>query len=233
LNRKLTNTIRFLMDEGLPVFIRDSRWFMYPFFWYWFKGKKLATYMDFKKLAWGLSEEEFNRIYRELDCRATDRPTDLNDKCIRLMMDKLDQESISLLDVGCGRGHWLSLLSEQQKRLHLTGCDVFEKETVSKPFDYRQGSIYKLPFEDKSFDIVTCHHTIEHLPELNKAIAELKRVARKQLIIVTPRQRYYYYTLDLHLHFFPEKEYLLDVVDLQKADCTDCDGDWCLVAGLT
>lgn len=218
------------MDEGIPAFIRDSRWFMYPFFWYWFKGKKLSTYMDFKKIAWGLTEEEFNSIYRELDCRATDRPTDLNDKCIHRMLDKLHPGAETLLDVGCGRGHWLSLVGEARKELRLTGCDVFEEETVKRPFTFRQGSIYQLPFEDKAFDIVTCHHTIEHLPDIQKAISELKRVTRKQLIIVTPRQRYYYYTLDLHLHFFPEKEYLQQVTGMVHSDCVECDGDWCLIA---
>ncbi len=218
------------MDEGLPAFIRDSRWFMYPFFWYWFKGKNLATYMDFKKIAWGLTEEEFNAIYRELDCRATDRPTDLNDKCIQRMLDHLHPEAKTLLDVGCGRGHWLTLVGKARNELRLTGCDVFEEESVKKAFTFRKGSIYQLPFEDQAFDIVTCHHTIEHLPDIDKAILELKRVTRKQLIIVTPRQRYYYYTLDLHLHFFPEKEYLQQVIRMGKADCTDCDGDWCLIA---
>ncbi len=218
------------MDEGLPAFIRDSRWFMYPFFWYWFKGKNLATYMDFKKLAWGLSETEFNRIYQELDCRATDRPTDLNDKCIRRMLDQLHPDAKNLLDVGCGRGHWLKQVGASGKELQLTGCDVFEEANMKQPFTFIQGSIYQLPFEDRSFDIVTCHHTIEHLPDLQKAISELKRVARKQLIIVTPRQRYYYYTLDLHLHFFPEKEYIRQITGLPYADCVDCDGDWCLIA---
>ena len=49
--------------------------------------------------------------------------------------------------------------------------------------------------------MVTCHHTIEHIPNLAPAIAELKRISRKQVMIVTPRQRYYYYTLDEHVNF--------------------------------
>lgn len=230
MNRHVTNMIRKIMDEGFPAFIRDSRWFMYPFFWYWFKGKNLSLYMDFKKIAWGLTEEEFNRVYRELDCRATDRPTDLNQKSINRMLAKLDPAAGSLLDVGCGRGQWLSIVEKNRKNIQLTGCDVFEEAMHSQPFTYIKGSIYQLPFADQSFDIVTCHHTIEHLPDIEKAVAELKRVCRKQLIIVTPRQRYYYYTLDLHLHFFPEKEYLQQVTGLTESDCVDCDGDWCLIA---
>lgn len=218
------------MDEGLPVFIRDSRWFMYPFFWYWFKGKNVSVCMDFKKKAWGMKSEEFQNFYAELDCRATNRPTDLNNKCINLMLEKADNQLATLLDVGCGRGYWLKLLKEKTN-FQLTGCDVFEKPPIAG-IDYKQGTIEALPFADKSFDIVTCHHTLEHIRDIRKAVAELKRVARKQLIIVVPKQRYYYYTLDLHLHFFPEKEYLAELMGLNNYICINCGGDWCYIATL-
>ncbi len=213
------------MDDFIPPVIRDSRWFMYPMFWYWFKGKDITLYMDFKKIAWGLSEKEFTQCYKNLDCRATDRPSDLNKKSIELMLQKLDKTAITLLDVGCGRGYWLGQLKEKTN-LQLSGCDVFDNNELPG-ISYTKGVIENLPFADNSFDIVTCHHTIEHIRDIKKAIQELKRVARKQIIIVTPKQRYYYYTLDLHLHFFPEKEYLMNLVGLENAECINCNGDWC------
>jgi ubiquinone/menaquinone biosynthesis C-methylase UbiE len=230
LNRGITNIIRLVMDEGIPAFIRDSRWFMYPFFWYWFKGKNVSLFMDFKKKAWGMTDEEFANCYTGLDCRAIDRPTDLNKSCINLMLENIDKESKTLLDVGCGRGYWLQLLKEKTA-LELTGCDVFEKSELSG-IDYKKGIIENLPFPDNSFDIVTCHHTIEHIRDIRQAINELKRVAKKQIIIVTPKQRYYYYTLDLHLHFFPEREYLSELMGLKKFECVNCGGDWCYIATL-
>lgn len=203
---------------------------MYPFFWYWFKGKNLSLYMDFKKIAWKLSEKEFADCYINLDCKATDRPTDLNNKCIDTMLQKLYPNASSLLDVGCGRGYWLNLLKEKTG-LGLTGCDLFEKNDLNS-IKYVQGNIEELPFPDQSFDIVTCNHTIEHIRDIKKAVSELKRVAKKQLIIVTPKQRYYYYTLDLHLHFFPVKEYLFDLTGVDNAECINCDGDWCYIANV-
>ncbi len=230
MTRGFTNIIRKIMDDFIPPVIRDSRWFMYPFFWYWFKGRNISLYMDFKKKAWQLSDEEFAAVYANLDCRATDRPTDLNRKSIEMMLHEIDRSSQTLLDVGCGRGYWLKLLNEKTS-FQLTGCDVFNKLEIPG-INYVKGDIGNLPFPDKSFDIVTCHHTIEHLRDINKSVAELKRVARKQLIIVTPRQRYYYYTLDLHLHFFPEKEYLTRLFDVHNTVCVDCNGDWCYIACL-
>jgi 2-polyprenyl-3-methyl-5-hydroxy-6-metoxy-1,4-benzoquinol methylase len=203
---------------------------MYPMFWYWFKGKKVSLYMDFKKLAWKMSEQEFLQVYRELDCRATDRPTDLNQKSIDRMLAVIDPSATSLLDVACGRGEWLRIV-QKEKRLQVTGCDVFD-QSLTQGYSYQQGMIEALPFADNAFDVVTCNHTIEHLRDLDKAISELKRVAKKQLIIVTPRQRYFYYTMDLHLHFFPLKEDLERVIGIENSECINCGGDWCYSARI-
>lgn len=225
MNRRLTNSIRFVMDELLPPRIRDSRWFMYPFFHVWFKGKNVDTYMDFKDIAYKLSEEEFNGVYRNLDCRASDRPTDLNEESIQYMLSHLDPQARNLLDIGCGRGHWLNMVAEKRPDLHLTGCDVKTLPSSTR-INNVNGSIGALPFADNSFDIVTCHHTIEHLRDLPSAIKELKRVARKQLIIATPCQRCYFYTLDLHLQFFPIASVLEQAVGMKKHTCEWIHGDW-------
>ena len=147
------------------------------------------------------------------------------------MLEVMDPGASTLLDVACGRGEWLNIVKEK-KGLAVTGCDVFD-EPMTGGYEYRQGMIEKLPFPDQSFDIVTCNHTIEHLRDLDKSISELKRVAKRQLIIVTPRQRYFYFTMDLHLHFFPIREDLARVMNLTNYDCVDCGGDWCYSAKLT
>jgi ubiquinone/menaquinone biosynthesis C-methylase UbiE len=51
---------------------------------------------------------------------------------------------------------------------------------------YKTADIYSLPFEDKSFDTVTCSEVLEHLTEPEKAIRELLRVAKLQVIITVP-----------------------------------------------
>ncbi|MDZ7762755.1 MAG: methyltransferase domain-containing protein [Desulfovermiculus sp.] len=68
---------------------------------------------------------------------------------------------------------------------------------------FRQAELPLLPFIDQMFDTVVCTHTLEHIPDIRQAVKELRRVAKKRLIIVLPRQRPYRYTFDLHLHFFP------------------------------
>jgi ubiquinone/menaquinone biosynthesis C-methylase UbiE len=97
---------------------------------------------------------------------------------------------------------------------------------------YVSGNIECLPFTDKEFDVVTCHHTLEHIINIDKAISELKRIAKKRIIIVIPCQRYYYYTLDEHLHFFPHKELLIQKMGMGKFICKKIFGDWVYIGNI-
>ncbi|MFI5260370.1 MAG: methyltransferase domain-containing protein [Candidatus Paceibacteria bacterium] len=50
------------------------------------------------------------------------------------------------------------------------------------------GSIFNLPFADKSFDVVCAFEVLEHLPfdQFNNALDELSRVARSYVVISVP-----------------------------------------------
>ncbi|WP_395062784.1 class I SAM-dependent methyltransferase [Flavobacterium sp.] len=230
MNRTITNSIRYIIDEFVPPILRDSKWFMYLFFFIFFKGKKIKLYMEFKQLVYLMNDQEYAEAYRQLDCMGTDRPTDLNQLSINYMLKNISSEATNLLDVGCGRGYWLNKLGEITN-LNLTGFDMHDSVALTTA-TYVQGRIEKLPFAEKSFDIVTCHHLLEHLKDLPAAISELKRVAKKQLIIVVPCQRYYYYTLDMHINFFPIKEYLQEVMKIEKYTCENKWGDWVYIGYL-
>lgn len=230
MKRELTNKIRYIIDNWLPPVIRDNKFFMRPFFYYWFKGKNINQTMNFKRTVFTMSEDEYSSIYLYLDWRAKDRVTDMNVASIEYIIKNLRPDAESLLDVGCGRGHFLNVLSERTS-YKLTGTDLFDTIEGLKA-TYVKAYIEKLPFPDKSFDIVTCAHTIEHILNLKQAIDELKRVARKQLIIVTPCQRYYFYTLDHHVNFFPQKELLIKEIGLTDFECVNIKGDWVYIGNI-
>lgn len=223
MHRNVTNIIRFFMDDCLPRFIRDSRWFMYPFHYYAFKGKNITKMMEFKSYAYDLTDQEFADIYNEVECIGNDRETDLNSACLKRILLSVKGDRKKILDVGCGRGFLAKQLLAQGHEVH--GCDVLKELTVPG-LQYKQGNIESLPFADKSFDVVVCTHTLEHVRDLDRSINELKRVAREKLIIVVPRQKRFRYTLDLHLHFFMKKEELTERIGLKKFICEDLGGDW-------
>jgi ubiquinone/menaquinone biosynthesis C-methylase UbiE len=225
MNRRLTNAIRFVMDELIPPFIRDSKVFMYPFYLFAYRGKNIKEVMQFKTKVYTYSPEEYTDFYNGLNTISRNRATDLNQACIDFILDKIDPTAKSLVDIGCGGGYLLNKIHKRHPSIALTGFDLKEPEN-HEVFDFVHGNVERLPFEDHSIDVVVCCHTVEHLIKLDLCISELIRITRKQLFIVTPCQRYFYYTLDEHVNFFPQKESLTSKIPLTEFTCEKLQGDW-------
>jgi ubiquinone/menaquinone biosynthesis C-methylase UbiE len=94
----------------------------------------------------------------------------------------------------------------------VTGVDIVLPSSTSSNPSFIKAQITSLPFADGQFDTVVCTHTLEHIRDVGKALAEVKRVCAKRLIIVVPCQREYRYTFDLHIHFFPYEYKLRQLV---------------------
>jgi ubiquinone/menaquinone biosynthesis C-methylase UbiE len=217
------------MDECLPPIIRDNKYFMYPFYYYAYKGKNIKTAMNFKTLVYSLSEKEYRDFYENLNSISRQRDTDLNDASIQYIIDNLSKTAKTLIDIGCGNGFFLRQV--KSNGLDLFGCDIADTRRV-RDYNFLRCSIAHLPFKDKQFDIVTSSHTLEHIVNPEKAISELKRITRRQLIITVPCQRYYFYTLDEHIHFFPYKESLSSLIGIKDNTCKKIRGDWVYIGYL-
>lgn len=228
MNRTATNAIRFLMDECVPPLIRDNRYFMLPFYVLAYRGKNVREAMEFKTLVHGWSDEEYDRFYNSLDTISRNRLTDLNKPSLDLILDAIDPSATSLIDVGAGKGYLLRQIKERRPELDLHGLDVLEGHDQPE-YRYTRGRVEDLPFPDRSFDVVVSSHTIEHLLHLDRAVEELKRVARKQVIVATPCQRYFYYTLDEHVNFFPFAAALTSVMQMRDHTLVKALGDWVYV----
>jgi SAM-dependent methyltransferase len=214
-----------MMDELIPPVIRDSYWFMYPFYYLAYNGKNIREKMNFKSLVKNFTEEEYMNFYAGLDSISRNRKTDLSESNIRYILKSIDPSSQNLLDAGCGRGYLLQRIKQVYPRISVTGLDVVNK-LDEQSINFTEGFISRMPFEDDQFDTVICTHTIEHLLNLQQCIDELVRVTKKQLIIVTPCQRYFYYTLDEHINFFPKKELVTSLFPFTNFVCKKINYDW-------
>jgi ubiquinone/menaquinone biosynthesis C-methylase UbiE len=225
MNRSLTNFVRSLMDEWVPPIIRDSKWFMFPFFWFGYRGKFVKQAMEFKSRVATMTPAEYAHFYESIDTISRNRDTDLNSQCVAAILGTLPGEPIDVLDAGCGNGFLLREIGWRCPKAHCHGLDLrVPGEPISGAFT--RGSVDAIPFRDKAFDLVICTHTLEHCLNLEQAVRELKRVARKELVVVIPKQRPYYYTVDEHVQFFFYREQLTTAMGILRHECRALGGDW-------
>ena len=90
----------------------------------------------------------------------------------------------------------------------------------------------ELPFGHNSFDVALCLFTLEHVRSLFDATNELKRVTKRRLIVVVPKERYYRYTANYHLSFFGGPEQLILAMKIKKAQCHVIDGSLCYIGDV-
>ncbi|MBL79408.1 MAG: hypothetical protein CMH70_05195 [Nitrosomonadaceae bacterium] len=96
----------------------------------------------------------------------------------------------NLLDVGCGLGALLASykLKAINAELHGTELSSFAGKHASKYGEIFIGNLEDARYEDESFDAVTCHHVIEHVVNPEVFLSEIKRVLKKNgvLVLATP-----------------------------------------------
>jgi ubiquinone/menaquinone biosynthesis C-methylase UbiE len=98
----------------------------------------------------------------------------------------------SVLEVGCGEGHLAQHLvtsAPRPKRFVASDLDLSVAARGLDPLiELKEASAYELPFEDRSFDLVVCCEVLEHLHEPERGLGEAARVARRAVILSTPRE---------------------------------------------
>jgi ubiquinone/menaquinone biosynthesis C-methylase UbiE len=99
----------------------------------------------------------------------------------------------SFLEVGCGDGMVLNKLKPflQNKIAFAIDIDANEVKDALKNVPYctiSQANAYALPFRDKSIDLVLCCEVMEHLGNPKRALEEIRRVAKKAVIISVPNE---------------------------------------------
>lgn len=102
---------------------------------------------------------------------------------------KLDQVT-SMLDVGCGIGHWGQMITPHLSNdAKLYGIDPEEswvqkatlrakEKGLNSKSHYQLGTAEAIPFPDNYFDMVTCQTVLVHVKEVAPALKEMLRVLK-------------------------------------------------------
>lgn len=97
----------------------------------------------------------------------------------------------TILEVGCGDASlWEKNIDRIDSSLDITLTDFSSgmlsdaerslRECPSKAnFKFQVVDAEDIPFEDESFDIVLANHMLYHVPDIDRALSEIKRVLRK------------------------------------------------------
>ena len=118
-----------------------------------------------------------------------------------------------LLDVGCGDGNFAGYAAA--KGINTTGIDfsdiAIEKAKGKFPeVNFSVGDAENLNFESNMFDFVTCNGSLEHVPNMSKAVREMVRVGKEncKYFILVPNENY---VMEL-IGYKPHEERLVEIM---------------------
>lgn len=183
--------------------------------------------VDWRKKFRSFSEAEWQRAYNAVwQHHRNDCVEETDAAMIRAALGATG----TVLEVGCGMGTLALKLA--QAGFQVTGLDVSNVAlqyaqqralAAGLPIVWREGFAENLPFAGQTFDYVTCCHTLEHVKDLPRAAAELKRVARRRIVVLVPKQKFRVYMDNYHTQFFETPEQLVNAFGLARYRCEEID----------
>ncbi|MBI5420536.1 MAG: methyltransferase domain-containing protein, partial [Deltaproteobacteria bacterium] len=133
-------------------------------------------------------EEARHQVRREYKVVMGDARNDAQSHALQARIP-LDRNSV--LDLGCGAGHWAARISGLYPWMRVTGVDCgldFLKSArrghPSPRLAFLAGDFQNLPFPGGSFDCVYADNSLEHAFDVDGVLSELSRVLRKGGVLV-------------------------------------------------
>lgn len=188
---------------------------------------------------------------RSFDRQAATYDTDKNGAHARrlypFILSKIGEfPGTDLLDVGCGTGEMLRLLSEHNPQMKLTGIDISERMLEKAGFKVGEKArlipcdAEKMPFDDNSFDTVMCNDSFHHYPAPLNVLREFYRILKPGGVLLISDYRigfplrqimnlFIKYGYDGDVRIYSEKELInmlcacsFKNISYEKIDVTGC-----------
>ena len=125
MKRENTNKIRFVLEEIIPPFLRDS--FLFKFI-IRFLYRKDKVHEELKVKAINLSERKYVNYYKKMPKMHND--SDLSEICIKEILKNVIKGHI--IDVGCGDGFLLNIIRQNYKNSNLYGSEIAFSSKLKK-----------------------------------------------------------------------------------------------------
>lgn len=108
-----------------------------------------------------------------------------DDYRLKYLTESLKLKNGIMLDMGCGGGILTESLVYYYPKVKIFGIDVsktairYAKKFGSGKITYKVIKGKKIPFKDNFFDVCICLDVMEHIPDVNFFLKEVKRVLKK------------------------------------------------------
>jgi 2-polyprenyl-3-methyl-5-hydroxy-6-metoxy-1,4-benzoquinol methylase len=112
-------------------------------------------------------------------------------------LDELWQKAAprSILDVGCGEGVLTAQWADKLGDGRIVGIDLDDPKLKAEwaqrrraNLEYRVEDATNLSFGDGEFDMASAIEVLEHVPDPERTVAEMARVAKRSLLVSVPRE---------------------------------------------
>lgn len=105
----------------------------------------------------------------------------------RTVAKLIDPVEGKVLDIGCADGLFTQVILKKTKAQKVIGIDVLKSSVQwaknhwkkNKKMQFKLGNAHKLDFEKDTFGAVFALEVLEHVPEPEKVLKEIKRVLKK------------------------------------------------------
>ena len=159
----------------------------------------------------------------------------------QLAVRKYIQPEDRVLDVGFGFGYGMVEMAEKAEQL--VGVEIDRRavsrgkklvEEVPQIIAVKHYDGRTIPFDDSSFDVVTCVDVLEHVPDYAGLLQEMVRISSRVVLVSTPNRRPEYTRPDgrpknrWHLRewSFQELDTILQGIPNVHLDWNFLDGPW-------
>lgn len=97
-----------------------------------------------------------------------------------------------ILEVGAGEGEIAQRVSDRYPHAGVTVLDLPDPELAgewgAREVTGTHGDAGRLPFPDRTFDLVLAIEVLEHVPDPPAALREIARVTRSSVVVSVPRE---------------------------------------------
>jgi 2-polyprenyl-3-methyl-5-hydroxy-6-metoxy-1,4-benzoquinol methylase len=101
----------------------------------------------------------------------------------------------SILDVGCGEGVLTEQWADKLGSGRIVGIDLDDPKLKAEwdkrlrgNLEYRVEDATNLSFADDEFDMATAIEVLEHVPDPERTVSEMARVAKRWVLVSVPRE---------------------------------------------